>query len=342
MPRTHRRDEPGDWFHVMNRAIARRTLFENRSDIHRFIDGMSTVAANGWLEFHSYSVLHTHFHALVRSPQGELSRALHLLQLDYVRHFNRSRRRDGPLMRGRFRSMHVTSERYRRAVVGYIDDNPVSARLVSRPEDHEFGSCRAFVHGSGPAWLCRDWIDAQLAPADRHRSFGSRYLETFGKLSRMQLRLVDRRIASQATGPDPIDALIEGSERAVRDWMRAKSHLADRSHPGLALVPQEAVMQTMTRPPEGTSPDLVTAASLLLLRDLAALTFDRIAEQLRTSPEWARRRCHRARTLLAEDEPFARFTAAAAHAALVATYGEFRADQFRPDSTGTSMLATVR
>ena len=32
MPRNPREDAPGTWHHVMNRGLARRTVFEDRAD----------------------------------------------------------------------------------------------------------------------------------------------------------------------------------------------------------------------------------------------------------------------------------------------------------------------
>ncbi len=89
----------------------------------------------------------THFHLLVRSPVGELAGAIGRATNKYVRAYNRSRRRDGPLVRGRFRSKVVDSEFYRRTLVRYIDDNPVAAGTQSTPWDYPWGSAAAYGHG---------------------------------------------------------------------------------------------------------------------------------------------------------------------------------------------------
>jgi len=43
----------------------------------------------------------THFNLLVRSAVGRLSEAMRIIQNPLVRWFNRTRKRDGPLFRGR-------------------------------------------------------------------------------------------------------------------------------------------------------------------------------------------------------------------------------------------------
>ena len=49
-----------------------------------------------------------------------------------VRRFNRGRKRDGPLVRGRFLSRPVHSLEYREVLVRYIDRNPVQAAPRSK------------------------------------------------------------------------------------------------------------------------------------------------------------------------------------------------------------------
>src|SRR5262249_61913289 len=109
-------------------------------------------------EVHAFCVLTTHFHLLVRSLTGELSRAMCEMQKEYSRWFNRTRRRDGPLFRGRFLSKPVESPEYREYLIRYIDFNPVSAGLAATPGLYPHGSARCYASPRGPAWLCRSWI----------------------------------------------------------------------------------------------------------------------------------------------------------------------------------------
>ena len=104
MARQPRHDDPGSWHHVMNRALARRSLFETSEDIRFFLACVARAVRRGQIEVHAWCILTTHFHMLVRSPKGELSAAMRRIQNRYVRHFNRKRRRDGTLVRGRYRS----------------------------------------------------------------------------------------------------------------------------------------------------------------------------------------------------------------------------------------------
>ncbi len=76
MARNPRQDHPGSWHHVMNRGIARRSLFESRDDIRFFLACLARAVRRGQIEVHAWCILTTHFHLLVRSPGGELSAAM--------------------------------------------------------------------------------------------------------------------------------------------------------------------------------------------------------------------------------------------------------------------------
>ena len=152
----------GAWHHVMNRGIARRSVFQGRAPARYFCSRLARVVRLGMLEVHAFSLVTTHFHLLVRSPQGRLSEAMRVVQNEFVRWFNRRNRRDGALFRGRFLSKPVESLSYRRTLVRYIDQNPVLAGLVQRAADYPYGSAWHYASMRGPLWLTRDWVEASV------------------------------------------------------------------------------------------------------------------------------------------------------------------------------------
>jgi REP element-mobilizing transposase RayT len=318
----------------MNRAVARRTMFEHAADIAFFLDRVGETVTAGLLEVHAFTVLTTHFHMLVRSPAGDMSRAMYLIQLPYVRRFNRQRRRDGPLLRGRFRAKLVESMSYRRLLVAYIDANPVKAGLVAAAPDYPFGSCQAYVHGAGPAWLCRDWIHAETRATHAVDGFDGRlYADTFLRcFGEDHWRLVARRLRAPEGKRDQVDSLLRGVPAAVLSWFRYKAALADGTAPGMPLVPASLIAKLLRdanaavlRDPSGSDRGAGRRQSIqaLLLRHLAGLTFAEIGRCLGTAAEGARRRVHEAERELLADPVLAAGVADLGRAALAATWQPF-------------------
>src|SRR5687767_10732382 len=180
MPRRRRSDSPGTLHHVFDRGIARRTVFESARDVRYFLALLACEVRAGRIEIIGFAILTTHFHLFVRSPCGELSEVMQRVLNLYVRYFNRTRRRDGPLFRGRFGSKPVWSERYARLLLRYIDQNAVGARLVFVGEQYPYGSARHYVAARRPVWLSTEWVDERMGwpePAERFQ----RYRDQFGR-----------------------------------------------------------------------------------------------------------------------------------------------------------------
>jgi len=144
MARRLRNDRPGALYHVMNRGVARRTIFDTPGDYRFFLACLACAVRRGEIDVLAYALLRTHFHLLLRS-HGGLSDALRRIQLRHVRRFNRLHRRDGPLLRGRFMSKRVSDAPYARNVVHYTHENPVLAGLCEAPQDYPW--CSAWLAG---------------------------------------------------------------------------------------------------------------------------------------------------------------------------------------------------
>jgi REP element-mobilizing transposase RayT len=306
-------------------------MFENRRDVEFFLDRIGETAARDWLEVHAYCVLTTHFHLLVRSPRGAMACAMRHIQLAYTTRFNRTRDRDGPLARGRYRSKLVDSHHYRRVVVGYIDDNAVQAGLARTADAYAFASCRAYVSGAGPEWLSRWWVQREVCAITALPAYdGKRYPDVFQRgFNGVHRKLVERRLQRGVQGDDPVDSLLSNVPEPVTAWLRSRAQLADGTHPGLSLVTVETVRDTVRqaniRAPRDMGrhwrqTDWPAAVRAQLWRDLAGLTYAEIGAQQRCSPTKARESVARVRSALLEDAEFAERVAACAAQALAATY----------------------
>ena len=302
MTRRNRCDQPGSWHHVVNRGLARRPLFEDRHDVRFFLSRLAREVRRGRLEIHAYCVLTTHFHLLVRSPLGELSEAMRRAQNEHSRMFNRRRRRDGTLIRGRYLSKPVDSLEYRWNLVRYIDQNPVRAGLSSEPWQYPWCSAAHYIHTSGPSWLERGWVEGRIrSVSNEDRFHGKSYARVLGpNLPEGSCRLIEQRLESSTSGPDDLDDLIGSAPDRVRDWMMRKARLADGSSLGVAVCDVTSVQRAIESERQARGPwDLRPRnrsrcgwelAEVGLLRTLAGIAHQRIASTTGTTLSGVRRR----------------------------------------------------
>lgn len=153
MARAPRRSEPGEWFHVMNRALPEENLFEAGRDRQRFLELVAAATDTG-VEVHAYSLMSTHFHLLLRAPSEVVSRFMYLLSSGYARHAHRQLGRVGPVFRGRFTSRTLRSYGHIAAVARYIHLNAVDVVGEAELNAYPWSSWRAYLGLSeAPPWL---------------------------------------------------------------------------------------------------------------------------------------------------------------------------------------------
>ena len=123
-------DYEGGWYHVMNRGIDRREVFLDDDDRRRFLRLLSELEENFGVEVHGYCLMENHFHLVLHTPKGNLSRAMRWLGQSYSQEFNRHHNRVGPLFQGRFKSVPVDPNGWGVELSVYVHLNPLRiARL---------------------------------------------------------------------------------------------------------------------------------------------------------------------------------------------------------------------
>jgi putative transposase len=89
----------GACYRVMHRGAKRRTIFPGDADWQVFLSVLGDIAAIFGVEVHAYCLMDTHYHLLLRTPRGNLSRAMRYLNGVYTQRYSRLHRTDGPLFR---------------------------------------------------------------------------------------------------------------------------------------------------------------------------------------------------------------------------------------------------
>ena len=163
MARSLRIDRPGAWHHVMHRGARREPIFRGDGHCLLFLGGVDEAVGHHGLELHAYSLMPNHYHLLVRTPLGNLSRCMRHVNATYTQRLNLQQGWDGPVFRGRFRSQLIEDERYLDRVFAYIHLNPFRARLAKRLDEPCWTSLRAYLGKErAPAWLCTDYFSRRL------------------------------------------------------------------------------------------------------------------------------------------------------------------------------------
>lgn len=239
MVRPPRTDFEGAWHHVMNRGARKAPIFNADEHCGLFLQILGTLPPRFGVEVHAYSLMPNHFHLLVHSVRGELSRAMRHLGGYYTQEINRLHGWDGPIFRGRFRSQLVHGTVHLLTVAAYIHLNPIRAGLVKRLDQHCWTSHRAYLGlDLPPGWLCREVV---LAEAGGAAAFDE---------------LVYSYRVNRRPWPESIDRLSGGLNRSATmpDPLRPIPPISDQGAP--PLLPSADVLKSVCASTGASASDL--------------------------------------------------------------------------------------
>jgi len=151
----------------MNRGRRSEKIFLSRKDYEIFCKLLQEASALWTAHVAAFSFMPNHYHLLLNTPKGNLSRFMRHVNSIYTQLFNRNNRCEGQLFRGRFKSILVDGDSYLVQLLRYIHRNPIRSKLVKHMEDFEWSSHRGYV-SKAKKW---DWLykDFMLSILSRNR-----------------------------------------------------------------------------------------------------------------------------------------------------------------------------
>ncbi len=167
MARPIRVEVAGGLYHVIVRGNERKAVFRDDSDRERYLKRLAHYREKFGFQLLAYCLLDNHVHLAMETGKIPLSRVMAGLQSSYTQYFNRRHERVGHLFQGRYKAFLVEEDPYALALLRYIHENPVKARIVERPEEYIWSSDRSYRRGRGPEWLD---LDRMLRILGNHRT----------------------------------------------------------------------------------------------------------------------------------------------------------------------------
>ena len=143
MARPLRIEYDGALYHVTSRGNERKRIFQDDTDRELFLNTLSQVNERFHWICHAYCLMGNHYHLVIETPDGNLSKGMRQLNGVYTQAFNRRHHRVGHLFQGRFKGILVQKESHYLEVCRYVVLNPVRAKAVKQPREWPWSSYRA-------------------------------------------------------------------------------------------------------------------------------------------------------------------------------------------------------
>jgi len=144
---------PGWMHHVTQRGNHKQTVFYSSIDRTAYLNLCAKYFRKYKIRLISYNLMSNHIHlAVIPESESSLSNGIGQLHHDYAMWQNTKCNTDGHLWQNRFYSIPIEENRIK-GVVGYIELNPVRARMVKHAWDWEWSSARAHITDCDPTGL---------------------------------------------------------------------------------------------------------------------------------------------------------------------------------------------
>jgi REP element-mobilizing transposase RayT len=153
MARPLRLEYDGALYHVTSRGNERKPIFKDDNDRDLYLTILAKVTDRFHWICHAYCLMRNHYHLVIETPDGNLSKGMRQLNGVYTQTYNRRHHRVGHLFQGRFKGILIQKESHYLEVCRYVVLNPVRAKAVKQPREWPWSSYRA-TGGLAPVPRC--------------------------------------------------------------------------------------------------------------------------------------------------------------------------------------------
>jgi REP element-mobilizing transposase RayT len=154
----------------MNRGRRRENIFSSSEDYQAFIKVLQEAAELWGIKITAYCLMSNHYHLLVQTPDANLSRCMRHINGIYTQRFNRRRKIEGQLFRGRYKAILIEEDSHLLEVLRYIHRNPLRAGLVKDIKDFPWSSHHGYLSRSQKwGWLNKDFLMSMLSDKQSRR-----------------------------------------------------------------------------------------------------------------------------------------------------------------------------
>ncbi|MGV6817946.1 MAG: REP-associated tyrosine transposase [Thiotrichales bacterium] len=159
MARPLRIEYAGALYHVTSRGDRREDIFYDDEDRTIWLDVFAQVCSRFNWRCHAWCLMDNHYHIVIETVEGNLSRGMRQLNGVYTQKSNRRHHLSGHVFQGRYKAILIDKDNYLLELSRYVVLNPVRAGMVKDVEDWPWSSYGAMIgQAEQPEWLETDWL----------------------------------------------------------------------------------------------------------------------------------------------------------------------------------------
>ncbi|MFH1243985.1 MAG: transposase [bacterium] len=213
--------EPGGYYHVYNRGVEKRDIFQDEADYKKFIaflrfyltepnlqgrtlkdeQGKTIPPSRANSNFidevvlQAYCLMPNHLHLLIRQVnERSMADFMHSLMTKYVMYFNKKYKRVGTLFQGKYKTVHILSEEQYIYITKYIHRNPLPENPTGSDleglKDYKYSSYGNYLKLFSQSWVKTEDILSYFSRTNPRNTYQS-FVEETGDIARVYKEMID-------------------------------------------------------------------------------------------------------------------------------------------------------
>lgn len=185
------------YYHVYNRGVEKRRIFEDREDYQTFLKYLEIYLTptniltaqkppprfnllnknlSEEVKLIAYCLMPNHYHLILRQTTRDgITKLMRQIQTAYSMYFNKRNSRVGPLFQGIYKAIQIPNDEYLAYLSRYIHRNPLERGANLR--DFQWSSYTYYFLGNPPVWLNTEAISQYFKISGKNQDYG-KFVET--------------------------------------------------------------------------------------------------------------------------------------------------------------------
>ncbi|MDD5147052.1 MAG: transposase [Candidatus Daviesbacteria bacterium] len=203
----------GQYYHIYNRGVEKRSVFEKSWDYSRLIKTMCYYQLAGpkpklskflagsifkpdsskkIVEVICYCLMSNHFHFLIKQlKDGGITEFISKLSNSYTKYYNVKYNRVGPLLQGEFKAVLIESDEQLSHASRYIHLNPIASFLVKDLNQYRWSSYREYIESDTDGICNKEAILCLFKSSKHYQQFVLDQVDYAQKLELIKHQLLD-------------------------------------------------------------------------------------------------------------------------------------------------------
>jgi len=211
---TQRIHVPGGLYHITQRGNARKKIFFSNEDRSFFCLLMQKYFTKYNHRLHAFCLMDNHIHLLIQAGALPFAKAMQSITSIYAKRLNKRCNATGHQFQSRYFSSIIECDYHLLTVLKYIHMNPVRAKMVKSPGEHDWNTHNYYSYNDNISWIERCFC---LSMFDKDTQKAVAKYNQFMKveLNKKEIKKIKRPANGCIIGSDDFVSLIEAQAGQV-------------------------------------------------------------------------------------------------------------------------------